>query len=138
MEKTGTNFQVTSLGPIVTRTATTDDGRRIELRDTLQLTGAEISINSYGPNEFTPFVHAHKLNEEIYFILKGEGVFKVDDDEFAVNEGDMIRVNPAGARAIKAGNDGMTYMCIQVEANSLHQATADDGILIEDNAASWM
>jgi len=138
MEKAGTNFQMVSFGPIVTRTETTDDGRRVEFMDTLHLTGAEISINSFGPNEFTPFVHAHKLNEEIYFILKGEGVFKVDEQEFAVNEGDMIRIDPAGHRTIKAGNDGMTYMCIQVEQNSLTQATADDGIMIEDDKASWM
>jgi len=133
MATSGTNFQVTSFGPIAI-----ESGKRVEMKETLQLTGAEISINSYGPNEFTPFVHAHKLNEEIYFILKGEGVFKIDADEFAVNEGDMIRVAPAGKRAIKAGNDGLTYMCIQVQENSLTQATHEDGVLIEDDNASWM
>jgi len=134
MEKTGPNFQMTSLGAISTYT----DKGRIELKSLLNLTGAEISINAYAPNEFTPFVHAHKLNEEIYYVLKGEGVFKIDDEEFAINEGDMVRVDPAGKRAIKAGNDGITYMCIQVQQNSLTQATKDDGVLIEDDKASWM
>lgn len=133
MEKTGTNFQITSLGTFELATEHT----RRELKETLNLTGAEISINTYAPNDFTPFVHAHKLNEEIYIILKGSGTFKVDADEFAVSEGDVIRIDPAGHRAIQSER-GMTYMCIQVQQNSLTQATAEDGIIIEDDNASWM
>ncbi len=84
-----------------------------------------------------PFVHAHKLNEEVYIILSGDGTFMVDGEEFAVKEGDVVRVDPAGERALKAGDNGMTYVCIQVQAGSLTQATMDDGAMCETKA-SWM
>ena len=44
---------------------------RTELHDTLQLTGAEISVNNLPAGASVPFVHYHKKNEEIYFIILG-------------------------------------------------------------------
>lgn len=45
------------------------EGARTELHDRLGLTGAEISVNTLPAGASVPFVHAHKANEEIYFIL---------------------------------------------------------------------
>ena len=45
------------------------EGARTELHDKLGLTGAEISVNTLPAGASVPFVHAHKANEEIYFIL---------------------------------------------------------------------
>ena len=42
---------------------------RVELHDTLSLTGAEISINDLPAGANVPFVHSHKNNEEVYGIL---------------------------------------------------------------------
>ncbi|HCP95919.1 MAG TPA: cupin domain-containing protein, partial [Anaerovibrio sp.] len=39
---------------------------RTELHDSLQLTGAEISVNNLPAGASVPFVHYHKKNEEIY------------------------------------------------------------------------
>ena len=50
-----------------------EQGARIELHEKLGLTGAEISINTLPAGEHVPFVHAHKQNEEIYYIEKGNG-----------------------------------------------------------------
>ncbi len=47
---------------------------RVELHETLSLTGAEISINNLPAGANVPFVHSHKTNEEIYGILAGEAV----------------------------------------------------------------
>ena len=85
-----------------------------------------------------PFVHTHKLNEEVYIVLSGSGTFMVDDDQFDVKEGDVVRVDPAGKRALKAGDDGMTYICIQAQAGSLTQATMDDGVMCDGVKAPWM
>ena len=104
----------------------------------LSLTGSEISFNYTPAGKFTPFVHSHKLNEEVYIVVSGSGKFMVDADEFDIREGSVIRVAPAGERAIKADeNEDLAYICIQAQAGSLTQATQDDGV-ISESKASWM
>ena len=66
------------------------------------------------------------------FILKGKGQFYVDGDEFDVEEGSVIRVDPAGARCLKADDQTpIRYICVQTEANSLAQFTENDGVMVE-------
>lgn len=110
---------------------------RIMAGKELELTGCEISFNYTPAGKFTPFVHSHKLNEEVYIVISGEGEFKVDDEEFAIQEGSVIRVAPSAERAIKAGAENLVFICIQAQANSLTQATNDDGV-ISESKASWM
>ena len=89
------------------------EGARTELHDRLGLTGV-------------PFVHAHKANEEIYFILSGKGKVIVDGEDVDLNEGDWIRIAPAGKRQFFASSDSpISYICIQVKADSLGAYTAD-------------
>lgn len=110
---------------------------RVMAGQELGATGSEISFNYTPAGQFVPFVHSHKQNEEIYIIVRGNGEFKVDDKEFAIQEGSVIRVAPAAQRAIKAGTEDLIYICIQAQSNSLAQATEDDGVLSEAKA-SWM
>ena len=42
---------------------------RVELHEKLGLTGAEISINTIRAGECVPFIHSHKQNEEIYYVI---------------------------------------------------------------------
>lgn len=110
---------------------------RVMAGESLGLTGCEISFNSLPAGQFIPFVHSHKLNEEVYIIIGGDGQFMVDGDEFAVKEGTVIRVSPKGERTVKAGDDGITYICIQSQENSLTQSTEKDGDILPTKA-SWM
>ena len=111
---------------------------RVMAGQELSLTGSEISFNYTPAGKFTPFVHSHKLNEEVYIVVSGSGKFMVDGDEFDIQEGSVIRVAPAGERAIKAdGGEDLAYICIQAQAGSLTQATMDDGV-ISESKASWM
>lgn len=103
----------------------------------LGLTGSEVSLNRLPAGKGMPFVHAHKKNEELYIVLRGNGTFYVDSDEFPVQEGSLIRVAPAGERAFKAGSEDLYFICIQTEAGSLSQATLEDGFRT-DTRASWM
>ena len=64
-------------------------------------------------------------------------VFYADGEEFGVQEGSLIRVEPEAERAIAAGDQGMTYICIQAAKDSLKQYTMTDGKL-SDSKASWM
>ena len=43
---------------------------RVELHDTLALTGAEVSLNRLPAGAGVPFVHFHRNNEEIYGVLE--------------------------------------------------------------------
>ena len=106
-------------------------------KEKLGLTGMEISINNLAANEGNPFVHTHQQNEELYIVIKGSGVFYADGEEFGVQEGSLIRVEPEAERAIAAGDRGMTYICIQTVKGSLKQYTMTDGKL-SDSKASWM
>ena len=103
---------------------------RVELHQTLGLTGAEISLNQLPAGASVPFVHAHKNNEEIYGILSGQGKVIIDGETVALSSGDWLRIAPAAKRQFFAGEDsGMTFVCIQVKENSLGGFTADDAIV---------
>lgn len=103
---------------------------RVELHDKLELTGAEISVNTLPAGVGVPFVHAHKQNEEIYFILEGNGRAEIDGEDVELKAGDWIRISPAAKRQFFASADtALVYVCIQVKANSLENYTATDAII---------
>jgi mannose-6-phosphate isomerase-like protein (cupin superfamily) len=102
---------------------------RVVLKDSLSLTGAEISANRIQAGKESPFAHSHKRNEEIYLFTKGKGLFWLDGEILHVKEGSSVRVSPATVRCLKADdNVSLSYFCIQVDEGSLVQATRDDGI----------
>ncbi len=104
---------------------------RIELHDKLELTGAEISVNTLPAGAGVPFVHAHKQNEEIYTILKGKGKAVIDGENIELKEGDWLRISPAAKRQFFASDDtALVYVCVQVKANSLENYTATDAEII--------
>ena len=112
------------------KVSVTDDAR-VELHDTLGLTGAEISINVLPAGASVPFVHSHKQNEEIYGILEGEGSAVIDDETIALSAGDWLRVSPVAARRFFASKQSsIKYVCIQVKANSLENYTATDAEIL--------
>ena len=100
---------------------------RTELHDKLGLTGAEISVNNLPAGAGVPFVHYHKKNEEIYFIISGKGQAIIDGETVELTAGDWLRVAPKARRQFSAAADeGISFICIQVRENSLEEYTADD------------
>ncbi len=131
MEKAATNYKKVSLGNV-------DEVTRVTLHDDLALTGSEISINVLPAGISVPFVHAHRENEEVYLILSGRGQFYLDGEELAVTAGDVVRVDPAARRCMRADADSaLRFVCIQARAGSLNRFTQDDGIPAEGKP-SWM
>ncbi len=123
-------YSVTELGPF-------DNISRVMLKDTLSLTGAEISANRMEAGKCSPFAHAHKRNEEIYLFTEGKGTFWLDGEVIPVREGSAVRVSPATFRCLKADdNESLTYFCVQVDEGSLVQSTRDDGIR-SDTKPEW-
>ncbi|MDE6355642.1 MAG: cupin domain-containing protein [Clostridia bacterium] len=106
------------------------EGARAELHDALNLTGAEISVNSLPAGASVPFVHSHKQNEEIYAILEGEGKVVIDGEEVGLKAGDWLRVSPSAKRRFFASEkSALKYICIQVKENSLENYTAGDAVI---------
>lgn len=129
--KTGKHFKVSSVGEI---------GKvgRATLHNDLALTGSEVSINNLPAGVSVPFVHAHKRNEEVYIVLQGKGQFYIDGEEFAVAEGDVLRLDPAAARCVRAdAQSPLRYLCIQTNAGSLTGFTETDGVPV-DAKPSWL
>lgn len=107
-----------------------ENAPRVELHDQLELTGAEISYNTIDALGCVPFIHSHKQNEEIYYILSGSGKAIIDNDEIDLVAGDFIKISPNGARQFFASKENsISYICIQVKENSLEQFTANDAII---------
>ena len=122
MEKSGKNYKLASIGNI-------QEVARQTLHDRLQLTGAEVSINTLPAGVSVPFVHVHKRNEEVYVVLEGQGMLYIDGEEFQIQAGDVLRIDPAGERCFKAdAHSPIRFICIQADAKSLVQFTEKDGI----------
>ena len=103
---------------------------RVELHEKLGLTGAEISINTIGAGESVPFIHSHKQNEEIYYVIDGSGKAVIDNEEIDLVAGDWIRIYPVAERQFFASeNNSISYVCIQVKENSLEEFTSNDAII---------
>ena len=83
------------------------------------------------------FVHIHKKNEELYIVFRGNGIFFVDGEEFPIQEGSLIRVDPAGERALRTVSEDMYYVCVQAEAGNLTQATREDGIKLATRTSGY-
>lgn len=110
---------------------------RVELHDQLALTACEMSINTMDANAATPFVHYHDQNEELYFVLSGNGQVWLDGTVTDIREGDCFKVEPAVHRCLKAGSQGLRYICIQAKAGSLAQYTMTDGKIAEGEKPNW-
>lgn len=110
---------------------------RTELHDVLGLTGCEVSINTMPPQVETPFIHYHEQNEEVYVVLEGKGQVWLDGDVTDIAAGDCFRVVPAAHRCLRAGAEGLRYICIQAREGSLVQFTMGDGKLVEGQKTSW-
>jgi len=103
---------------------------KIFLGQELAMTGAEASLQRLAAGEDAPFYHTHKTHEEIYVIISGKGEYEVDGEKFPVSEGSIIRVAPAGVRALRNTSDAeMVMMCIQYEAKPITSFMDDANII---------
>ena len=107
-----------------------ENAPRVELHDKLGLTGAEISFNTISAGECVPFIHSHKQNEEIYYVMSGSGKAIIDDEEINLAAGDCLRISREANRQFFASqNNSISYICIQTKENSLEEFTANDAII---------
>lgn len=123
-----TNYKTTELGKI-DELINLENGKAF-LHDALELTGCEISINTVPQGFKVPFNHKHKQNEEVYIVLKGEGILTIDGNAVNVEEGSVVKVMSAASRTLENTGKGVfQFICIQAKANSLEQFGLGDAEL---------
>jgi mannose-6-phosphate isomerase-like protein (cupin superfamily) len=145
--KTGQNFAVVDLGTFSQLHQFTFEASdvplklegKIFLKQLLDLTSAEISVNMLLPGQSIPFYHKHRLNEEIYIFIRGQGEFQVDKHVFPVSEGTVVRVDPQGERCIRSTSDveELCWVVIQSRAGSYPDQTIQDGYAVQKRV-SWV
>jgi mannose-6-phosphate isomerase-like protein (cupin superfamily) len=113
---------------------------KVFLKQILDLSSAEISLNNLPAKASIPFYHKHRLNEEIYIFVRGRGEFQVDDRIFAVSEGTVVRVDPEGERSLRniSETEDLCWITIQSRAGSyLEEHTIQDGFAVQ-KPVSWV
>ena len=65
------------------------------------------SFHRLRPGRRQPFGHRHDQAEEVYVVVRGDGLFKLDDEIIEVERLDAIRVSPEVTRAFEAGDEGL-------------------------------
>lgn len=99
----------------------------------LGATGGEFSMQVFQPGTETGFLHTHKLHEELYFFLSGEGQFQVDGQVFPVREGSVVRVSPEGKRSIRNnGTEPLVMLCVQYRGNTFTEEDVTDGVILNE------
>ena len=137
--KTGKNFTAVNVGKLseikdyVLPLGDIQIPGKVFVGQALGTTGSELSFQSCAPGQDGGFLHTHKTHEELYFILKGEGLYQVDGENISVSEGSIIRVAPEGRRAIKnTGTEEMLMLCVQYKGNAFTADDAADGEILSD------
>jgi quercetin dioxygenase-like cupin family protein len=54
--------------------------------------------------------HTETNQEEVYFVVKGSGTMRVNEDEVELRPGRFVRVDPTATRLPTAGADGMEFI----------------------------
>ena len=123
-----TNYKTTQLGKI-DELVNLENGKAF-LHDALELTSCEISVNAVPKGFKVPFNHRHKQNEEVYIVLKGEGIITVDGEAVNVKEGSAVKIMPEASRTIENTSDGIfEFICVQAKSGSLEQFGLTDAEL---------
>lgn len=145
--KSGSNFTALNLGPLAQLdqynfkhpALPREIKGKVFLNQLLGLTSSEISLNKMPPRTSMPFYHKHRLNEEIYIFLKGEGEFQIDNKVLPVGEGTVVRVAQEGERCWRniSATENLLYIVIQARAGTYEGQTVVDGIGVQKRV-SWV
>ncbi|WP_028896117.1 cupin domain-containing protein [Prevotella sp. HUN102] len=93
----------------------------------------EFSFQVFQPDTEGGFYHSHKTHEELYFFLSGQGEFQVDGVNIPVQEGSVVRVAPAGNRAVRnTGSEPLVILCVQYSGNAFTEDDAADGVILQE------
>ena len=92
----------------------TKDGS--EIRELLAYRNSSIAHQSLAEARVMPgqstAPHYHRLTEEIYYILSGQGLMTVGEEDRTVVAGDAIAIPPGAVHTItNVGEEVLTFLC---------------------------
>jgi mannose-6-phosphate isomerase-like protein (cupin superfamily) len=75
-------------------------------RKSLELENSGLSHYRVAPGYRVPFGHRHTEQEEIYLVVSGSGLVKLDDEILELAQWDAVRIPVGVMRSFGAGPDG--------------------------------
>lgn len=103
---------------------------KVFVGEKLNTSSMEISFQTLAAGKEIPFDHKHRENEEVYVVIKGKGIFIIDDEITNVIEGSIIRISPNAKRRWCNNSDKeLIVMVIQAVHESLNNFTVTDGYI---------
>ncbi len=145
--KSGSHFTACDLGPLAQLdqykfkhpALPRETEGKVFLNSLLGLTSSEISLNKLPARTSLPFYHTHRLNEEVYIFLKGEGEFQIDGKILPIREGTVIRVAQEGERCWRntSVTEDLCYIVIQARAGTYEGHAVADGVGVQKRV-SWV
>lgn len=112
---------------------TTKDGS--EIRELLAHRNSCIANQSLAEARLAPgqqtTPHYHRRTEEIYYVLAGEGLMQVGQEQRQVGPGDAIAIPPGAVHTITAtGDRTLTFLCCCAPSYE-----HEDTVLVEEEGA---
>jgi mannose-6-phosphate isomerase-like protein (cupin superfamily) len=87
-----------------------DDMEARFAKDAVEAEETGFSFHRLKPGKRQPFGHHHEEAEEVYVVVRGSGLLKLDDEIIEVESLDAIRVSPDVTRAFEAGENGLEVL----------------------------
>jgi uncharacterized cupin superfamily protein len=82
-----------------------------------QKLGYNVTVVPPGKRAF-PF-HNHRVNEELFFILEGEGEVRIGSETFKIKKGDLVAHPPGGAETahqiINTSREELKYLAVSTK-----------------------
>lgn len=77
----------------------------------------DFRISRYAPAAYVA-EHVHKVQEQVYYVLEGEGVLTLDDDRHLMRSNDYVYVPPGIRHSFtNTGTSGLVFLVITTPAD---------------------
>ena len=77
----------------------------------------DFRISRYAPNAYVA-EHVHKVQEQVYYVLEGEGVLTLDKERHLMRPHDYVYVPPGVRHSFtNTGTDGLVFLVVTTPAD---------------------
>jgi quercetin dioxygenase-like cupin family protein len=82
------------------------------MRVDLECENCGVTYLKIAPGFRVPFGHTHKVQEEVYMLVAGSALIKVDDDVHELEPWTAVRMSKDVMRALEGGPEGAEFVLI--------------------------
>jgi quercetin dioxygenase-like cupin family protein len=77
----------------------------------------DFRISRYAPMAYVQ-EHVHKVQEQVYYVLEGEGILTLDDEKHLMRPHDYVYVPPGVRHSFtNTGTDGLVFLVVTTPAD---------------------